>query len=112
MVHARSYRNFEIYDEQFQRLSCWSMPTGARGCRQDEIPLELNDRLSLARRQQLIARGGYIIGASLVTTGAVLLYLNRPRPAEQGARRHAGGGVAVVPAVSGDSFGIVISVIR
>jgi hypothetical protein len=54
--------------------------------------------------------GGYIVGGSLIATGVVLLYLNRPRLAEQGSPMSSGGSVDVVPAVSDDMFGVLVSV--
>lgn len=108
--HALAARSFNAYDEQFLRLECVTMPEPAPGCAKDRVPLDLSDRLKLARRQQAIAVGGYIAGGSLIAVGVALLYWNRPRLMEQEAARSSTGSVAVVPLVSTDMVGISVSV--
>jgi tetratricopeptide (TPR) repeat protein len=114
--HALASRNFTAYDEQFRGLDC-ALPQGdppqVPGCPKDDPRLEeqgLNARLKLAKREQRIAIGGYIVGGSLIATGVVLLYMNRPRLSEREAAGGATRAVTVVPEVSGDMFGVVMSV--
>ena len=111
VVHAYAARSFEAYDARFQQLPCVTMPDReAPGCTEAQIGPALNARLKLARRQQAIAVGGYIAGGSLLAAGVVLLSLNRPRLGEQGAAGASARRVAIVPAMSGDTLGILVSV--
>jgi hypothetical protein len=105
VVHALSSQNFNTYDDKFRALPCAN--TG--GCQPSEIGSDLNSRLALARREQQIAIGGYIAGGALIGAGIVLLYMNRPRLTEQEAARSSTS-VTVVPAVSPDVLGILVSV--
>lgn len=111
-IHALASKNFKIYDSEFEKLSCaQGFPTP--GCSQDTIGPDLNNRLSRAKLQQTIAVGGYIAGGALITAGAILLYLNRPRLEEQGSSVPSVKSVAVVPAVpgvTGGMFGLQVSV--
>jgi tetratricopeptide (TPR) repeat protein len=112
VLHALSSRNFNTFDDQFLQLPCVTAPEpeSPPGCAKGDIPSELNDRLRLARRQQSIAAGGYIAGGALITAGVVLLYMNRPRLTEQAPASSPARSVAVVPAVSADMVGILVSV--
>jgi tetratricopeptide (TPR) repeat protein len=110
-LHALSARNFNDYDEEFLGLSCVTDPDPASpGCTKDEVPSDLNDQLILARREQAIAVGGYIVGGSLIAAGVVLLYMNQPRMAEQRVGSPSARSVAVVPTVSRDLLGILVNV--
>lgn len=115
-LHALASRNFAAYDEQFRDLDCaipLGDPTRVPGCPEDDPQLEakgLNDRLRLARREQAIAVGGYVVGGSLFAAGVVLLYMNRPRMAEQATEKWSARAVTVVPEVSSDMLGIRVSV--
>jgi hypothetical protein len=80
------------------------------GCTKANIPSDLNAQLSLATRQQQVAVGSYIAGGSVIAAGVVLLYLNRPRLVEQGATSSLARSVAVVPTVSVDMLGVLVSV--
>ncbi len=100
VLHALSARDFTGYDNKFAQLPCAS----ATGCTPEEVGSGLTGQLRRARREQQVAVGGYIAGGALLAVGTVLVYLNRPRLHEQAPR------VAVVPAVSSDTLGIVISV--
>jgi hypothetical protein len=105
-LHALSARQFSDYDQQFQQQSCAQMD----GCTESEI-FELNKQLSRATREQQLAVGGYVAGGSVIAAGVVLLYLNRPRLEEQeGATRSSASSITVVPEVSRDTFGILVSV--
>lgn len=109
-VHALAARNFTRYDDQFGALDC-AKGNPPPGCPKDEPGLaDLNARLKLARREQAFAVGGYIVGGSLIATGVVLLYLNRPRTAEQGSPMSSAPNVVVVPEMTGDMFGVLVSV--
>jgi hypothetical protein len=115
-IHALASRNFTSYDDQFGDLNC-AIPMGdpprVPGCPKDDSQLEekgLNDLLKLARREQALAVGGYIVGGSLIATGVMLLYMNRPRMSEQEAGSRSMRAVTVVPEVSGNMFGVLVRV--
>jgi len=108
VIQTLSSRNFNTYDGQFLALPC----AKTHGCTDTEIGPGLTSRLSLAKHEQQIAVGGYIAGGSLIAAGVVLLYMNRPRLVEQGAIRPPSASVVVVPAVSPDTFGLLVSVIH
>lgn len=111
VLHTFSSRNFKTYDETFARLPCATVSDSkSPGCAKGQVPSDLNSRLSLATREQKISVGGYIAGGSLIATGVVLLYLNRPRLVEQPATNSHARSVAVVPTVSPDMLGILVSV--
>lgn len=98
VLHALAARDFEAYDRDFSKLPC-----SIGGCARGDIPAPLRDQLDGAHRTQQIAVGAYIAGGALLATGAVLLYLNRPRLLESER-------VAVVPAVSRDLVGVLVEV--
>jgi hypothetical protein len=79
-----------------------------------DIPLDLNSRLTLARRQQQIAKVGYVAGSSMIAIGVLLLYLNQPRLrlVEQGATNSPVRRLAVVPTISADMFSVQINIIH
>jgi len=115
-LHALASRNFTAYDEQFGQLDC-AIPMGnppqIPGCPKDDPRLEKNglpDLLKLARREQSIAVSSYIVGGSLIATGVVLLYMNRPRMSEQATEKWSTKAVAVVPELSSNMFGVWVSV--
>jgi hypothetical protein len=104
-LHALSRQGFNTYDGRFQQLPCVKS-----GCTEGDIGSDLNGRLSRARLEQKIAVGGYIAGGSVIAAGAVLLYLNRPHLAEQEATSSPARGVAVVPTISADMLGVLVTV--
>lgn len=109
-LHALAARSFDDYDKEVSRLC--STPAGDPprvGCTQDEIDPELAVQLQRARRQQVIAVSSYVVGGSLVATGIVLLYMNRPRIAEQAGSSLSAGGVELTPVVSTDMLGLQLS---
>jgi tetratricopeptide (TPR) repeat protein len=106
VLHTLAAGNFSDYDKQFQQQSCAQMG----GCTKDEISSDLNAQLSRATRDQQIAVGGYIAGGSVIAAGVVLLYLNRPRLEQGEATRSSAASIAVVPEVSRDTLGILVSV--
>jgi hypothetical protein len=108
--HALAARNFKDYDDQFLQLDCGMGPGEFPGCTKDEIPQGLNDQLNRARRQQQVAIGSYVAGGSVIAAGIVLLYLNRPRLVEQEATSSPARSVAIVPTVSADTLGVLVSV--
>ncbi len=111
VLHALSSRNFNDYDAKFLKLPCVTMPNlEDPGCAKDAIPSDLNAQLNLARHEQAIAVGGYIAGGSLIAAGVVLVLLNRPRLMEQAPTNSPGRSVAVVPTVSTNMLGILVSV--
>lgn len=103
VMHSFSLRNFNQFDEEFSDLAC----AQSHGCDGDEVSNALYDRLARARQQQAIALGGYIAGGVVLSTGLVLLYMNRPRLTESPARR-----VTVIPTLGSDLLGILVSVSR
>lgn len=108
VLHAFSARGFQAYDDEFRVLPC-----AVDGCTDQEIDAErpgLRGELRRARLEQKLAVGGYIAGGAAVVAGAVLVYLNRPRVAEQEEEGPRGAGIAVAPAVSGDSLGVLVTV--
>jgi len=113
-IHALASRNFNEFDDEFLQLPCVTMPDPtAPGCTDTDVGSDLNGQLKRARRQQAIAVGGYLAGGALVATGVVLLYMNRPRLAEQGPSGGAPSGrVVVLPTVSPDMLGVLVSVSR
>jgi len=106
VLHTLAARSFSDYDKQFQQQSCAQLG----GCTKGEIRSDLNAQLSRATREQQIAVGGYIAGGSVIAAGVVLLYLNRPRLEQGGGTRSSAASVAVVPEVSRDTLGILVSV--
>jgi hypothetical protein len=110
-LHAMSSKNFQAFDTQFLKLPCVTTPDPrAPGCAKNVIPPDLNAQLNLARKEQIVAVGGYIVGGSLIATGVVLVFLNRPRLLEQPPTSSPPRTLAVVPTVSKETFGIVMSV--
>ena len=65
------------------------------------------NRASLGQR---LAIGSYILGGSLIATGTVLLYLNRPHLTEQGTTPRSAAGVTVAPVMSADMLGVLVTV--
>lgn len=111
-LHALSARNFSDYDAKVSSLPCASSSEMRPqvGCSSEDIGPALGAQLTRARRQQMIAVGSYIAGGAVVATGIVLLYMNRPRAAEQATPSTPTGGVAIAPVVSADMLGITLSV--
>jgi tetratricopeptide (TPR) repeat protein len=108
VLHAFSARDFRAYDGEFLKLSC-----STTGCTDQAIDAErpgLRDELRRARFEQKLAVGGYIAGGAAIVAGAALVFLNRPRVAEQEEEGPRGGGIAVAPLVSGDSLGMLVTV--
>lgn len=103
--HALSLRKFAQYDDNFLKLSCAS-----KGCKDEEIRPGMKAQLSRAQFERRLAVGGYIAGGSLIALGVVLVYLNRPHLLEQGA--DARNTVAIVPAISADAVGVLMTVSR
>jgi tetratricopeptide (TPR) repeat protein len=109
--HALSARNFGTYDDEFLKLKCvWNPDSMFPGCESTQIPSHLMKQLNLARQERTIAIGSYVVGSSLIAAGIMLLYLNRPRLAEQSAEGVANKGAIVVPAMSDDMLGVLMSV--
>src|SRR5690606_13655211 len=81
-LHALAARTFTGYDDRVTNLMC-AMPSGdpprIPGCTEGDIGPGLSSQRRRAERQQRIAVGSYIVGSSLIATGIVLLYMNRPR---------------------------------
>jgi hypothetical protein len=108
VLHALSRRDFRTYDSGFPNLSCAAM-----GCTEQEIDEErpgLSAKLRRAQLEQKLAVGGYIAGGAALVAGVVLVYLNRPRLAEQEGAGPRGPGMALAPVVSSDSLGVLVTV--
>jgi hypothetical protein len=106
VVHALSARGFRSYDTEFAKQSCAQMNM----CVEHDLPHSLRAKLDRAELEQKIAIGGYIAGGSIVAAGVVLLYMNRPHLTEQEAARSRAGAIAVAPAVSPGTLGILVTV--
>jgi hypothetical protein len=108
VLHALSARDFNAYDSGFLKLSC-----AGTGCTAQAIDLgdpHLSSRLSRARLEQKIAVGGYIAGGAAIAAGVALLYLNRPHLMEREDASPSAAGVALVPVVSADMLGVLVTV--
>jgi len=112
VLHTVAFRNFRAYDDEVARLDCGNpIVDRSSGCAQDDPELRKFDGLlRRARRQQQIAVGSYIVGVPLVAAGVVLLYMNRPHLKELRNANSSSNPISVVPLVSSDSLGIVLSV--
>lgn len=97
VFHTLSIRDFQSYDEKIL-LNC---PTD--GC--PEEPPRLKEKRERAERRQLIAYGSYAAGGALLVTGAVLLYMNRPRVGREAANSR----IALTPEISSASIGVSLS---
>jgi tetratricopeptide (TPR) repeat protein len=108
VLHVLSARDFNAYDSGFVKLGCAAM-----GCTEPTIEQEnprLNSRLSRARLEQKIAVGGYLAGGAVIAAGVALLYLNRPHLMESEDEKANAMGAAVVPVVSPDMLGVLVTV--
>jgi tetratricopeptide (TPR) repeat protein len=108
VLHGLSAKDFNTYDQGFVKLPC-----AEKGCTEQEIDLgnpDLSPRLRRARLEQRIAVGGYIAGGAIIAAGAVLVYMNRPHLMEREDENRNAAGVVVVPAVSADMVGVLVTV--
>lgn len=108
VVHALSARDFKSYDAGFGMLPC-----ATSGCTEQAIndsDPHLSSRLSRARLEQKIAVGGYIGAGAMIAAGVILVYLNQPHMTEQEVENPPAPGVALVPVLSTDMFGVLLSV--
>lgn len=108
VLHALSARDFHAYDSGFVKLLC--APMGCTEQAIDEADPDLSPKLSRARLEQKIAVGGYIAGGAAIAAGVVLLYLNRPHLAEQEGENPRATGAAMVPVVSAEMLGVLVTV--
>jgi hypothetical protein len=109
VFHSLSARDMNRYDEEYLRLGC-ANDEAMLGCGAGQIPAELSDQRARARHQQIIAVGSYVAGGAVVATGVAMLYLNRPRLDEPREPTSSGRRIAVLPTVSNDMLGLVVSV--
>jgi hypothetical protein len=109
VFHLLSSRNEDQYGKEFLRLGCANTDQATPGCQDGQIPPDLSDQLTRARRQQKVAIESYIAGGSVVAVGVVLLALNRPRLVEQSLPSTSGRRISVVPALSPEMFGVLVS---
>lgn len=108
VVHGISARDFRGYDSGFSKLTC--AKTGCMDQDIDDMNPLLTPLLNRARLEQRIAVSGYAVGGSLIAAGTVLVYLNRPRLIEQGVTNSPVTGVAIIPTISVDVFGILVNI--
>lgn len=106
LLHAVAARNFSDYDHRFQQQAC----AMSGGCTMSEIRMDLNAQLSRTMQEQHIAVSGYITSGAVISAGVVLLYLNRPRLPEQNSTSSSPKGIAVIPTMSPDRLGFIVSV--
>jgi hypothetical protein len=111
VMHSLSAKNFSTYDDAFLRLPCVT-DAGSTGCNEEQIGAELNDQLDRARLQQRLAIGAYAAGGAILATGAVLIYMNRPRTLEQESVGPAPDRLSLIPDLGADRIGVVLSVIH
>jgi hypothetical protein len=81
-LHWRSAHNFGAFGEELRTRGCATPSEDAgvfMGCPASAITGELDSMLDSARWQRRIAIGSYIAASATVTTGLVLVYLNRAR---------------------------------
>jgi hypothetical protein len=107
VVHWRSARNFGAFGDELRTRGCATPSEEAgvfMGCPASAITGELDGMLGSARWQRRIAIGSYIAAGATVTTGLVLVYLNRARlvKAEPGASTPA----ILIPHVSPEAVGL------
>ena len=114
VLHVLSSRNFNAYDEGFLRLTCATSLNEQTppGCLTEQVPKKIRDRLILARREQRIAVGSYIVGGVSLAAGIALLYLNRPHLTEQASMGAHSGSVTIAPVISAEVFGVAVNVNR
>lgn len=102
-------RNFRSFDSGFKEQSC--AQGKSPGCPDrmsaSPAPINLYARLDAAKRERTVALGGYVVGGSLLATGAVLLYMNRSKLPDQNATISSARTTAV-PLVSDSMLGILI----
>lgn len=109
-LHVLASKTFNDFDDEFLALPCVTAPNPASpGCTKAQVPAEMNNQLIMARRVQMAAVGGYIVGGSLMAVGIVLLYLNQPQ-IEQRSSNSSARTVAVVPTISDDFSGVLLNV--
>jgi len=110
VLHALSAKNFRTYDDKFRQLDCAAISDAqSPGCTKEQISSALRSQLSHAELERKMALGGYIVGGSLVAAGVVLLYMNRPHLKEQPAANSFTERVTVVPAISTDMLGLLVT---
>jgi tetratricopeptide (TPR) repeat protein len=108
VVHALSARDFKSYDAGFVKLPCATL-----GCTEQAIndsDPHLSSQLSRARLEQKIAIGGYIGASAVVAAGVILVYMNQPHLMEQEGAKPPATGIAMVPVVSADMLGVLLTV--
>lgn len=110
VLHVLSARDFNAYDKKFLGLDCAKqMETMPPGCAKDKIPPDQNAQWNRATQEQKIAVSGYVIGGTLIATGVVFLYLNRPRLAEQETTSLPPRNMAIMPMLSNDVLGVMLT---
>ena len=109
VIDVFAAHDFDAYDSGFVKLAC-----AAQGCTQEQVDQtpSLRSRLSRAQLEQQIAVGGFIAGGVAIAAGLALVYLNQPRQTEHDNPSQNAPGVAVVPVVSRDLVGVVVTVSR
>jgi nitrate reductase gamma subunit len=80
------------------------------GCTEADIGTDLDGQLRHAKLEQNVAILGYIAGGSLIITGGVLLYLNRPRLMEPRSTKSASEHITVIPVISSEAVGVLVRV--
>lgn len=110
VIDVFAANNFNAYDSGFAKLSCATM--GCTRQQVDQSDPSLRSRLSRAQTEQQIAVGGFIAGGAAIAAGVVLVYLNQPRQTERDNPRQSAPNAAIVPVVSPDLVGVVVTVSR
>lgn len=108
VLHALSAHDFNTYDSGFVKLSCATM-----GCTEQAIhdgDPKLSSRLSRAKLEQRLAVAGYLAGGAAIAAGVVLQYLNRPHLMEREDATPNATGVGMIPVLSPDMLGVLVTV--
>lgn len=91
--------NVDAYEEEIAR-SC------PDGCVESDLPEAVRDLRGRARWENRVAVGAFTLGAGAVATGAILLYMNRPRRVRLDA---SGRRISATPLVAPGAFGVTLS---
>lgn len=109
VAHWRAVHNYGAFADELETRGCATPGEDVEqfmGCPGSAIDGEPGDSLGAARWQWRVAVGSYVAAGAAVTTGLVLVYLNRGRlvQVEPGAIDERG--VVVIPQVTSGSVGV------
>jgi hypothetical protein len=102
-LHALAASDFDAFDESVADEAAMNPMCGIATCPADGDP-DLKDRAEL---EQTAAISLYVVGGAALATGAVLLYVNQPRPVRE---RDGAGAASVTPIVGPDVAGVGVTI--